>query len=134
MIILFYELQIHYKTIYFDINTTTLYILIQCTVLFYHLLALIYHPVWFVIFFEYLLYFILLLFWFQSSDSISAINSYFRISFQKRISFTLTLSYFGNVSNFCNRHHCGELTTTNSIFWYFVMFVSPPTLMNMSVK
>ena len=51
--------------------------------IFYILLSHIYNPVWLVIIFEYLLYFILSIVWFQSSDSISAIHLYFKFILRK---------------------------------------------------
>ena len=45
----------------------------------YNLLSHIHHAVWLDIFFEYLLYFISLVFWFQNSDLISEIHSYQKI-------------------------------------------------------
>ena len=66
----------------------------------YHLLSHIYHAVWLVIIFEYLLYFILLVFWFQNYGLNSEIYSYFKIILQNMIPWELTLIYFVNVSPF----------------------------------
>ena len=51
--------------------------------IFYNLLSYIYHLIWLVIIIEYLSYFILSVFWFQISDLISSIHSYFKIIYEK---------------------------------------------------
>ena len=66
----------------------------------YSLWSHLYHAVWLVIIFEYLLYFILLVFWFQNYGLNSEIYSYFKIILQNMIPWELTLIYFVNVSPF----------------------------------
>ena len=89
--------------------------------IFNHLFLHIYHAVWLVIISKYLSYFILLLFWFQDSDLIYEIISYFKIILQQRTPCALTLSYIDNTVIFCNRHHEVQLTKNHSILCYFVV-------------
>ena len=104
----------HYGYIHFDIICYQCYI-VYCLVYIY----------WFdwLLSFKYLLSFPLLVFWFWSSGSISAIHFHFKFILRKIIPCVMTPSYFGNVSSFCNCHHSGWLTRTHSIFCYFVVFL-----------
>ena len=102
---------------------------------FYHILSHIYHIVWIFIIFECLLYFNLIVFLLQISDSISIVDLCFKFVLRKIIPFALTLIYFGNVSSFSSpspwwsTHH-----TPPHIFLSCHVFVTPPTLMKISMK
>ena len=78
MLVRIYEVQIHYKIICFDDDIKIYIFRYNIFLIFYNLLSHIYHPVWLVIIFHYLVYFLSLLFWFQMYDSISEIYSYFK--------------------------------------------------------
>ena len=87
----------------------------------YNLLSHIYHAFWLVILFEYLIYFILLVFWFQNNDLISAIHSYLKYFYENEFLVHQPLFILEMKVIFCNPHHGSQLITTHSILCYFFM-------------
>ena len=101
----------------------------------FHLLLHIYHPILLVFIFEYLFYYNLSVFWFQNHDFIPVIYSYFKIILRKRVPCALTLGYFFNVSAFFLTSAMAVNSPQPTLsFVILCVFVSPPTLMKMSIK